>query len=249
MVRNASNAVECFTDCASNGTSNPSNRLSRTFEIIPFFMPEESQALPGQQPVINKHVSSQGTQFDIGSFDFPNSSAVFEDGASQNARRFEMFVGNRFRADVSAAHHLAPEILVTEEGNNHCWLSALERDGCCARTSMNYTSFYSWEKPVVRGVVEHEDVFWDVISSKSTPALRHQSTNTCHFNGLEDHFGELVSVIDNNGAKSNVNRGVSSRDEVFQLLWWLKGRGQVKEHEASYVNFTAPVLRLGYKTR
>ena len=93
------------------------------------------------------------------------------------------FVSSRF----GLADHGAPERLVTEKGNDHCWLRALEADSASSGSSMMHHCFASWEEPVVWRVLEHEHIVWTIsIGSETTPTLRDQSANTGHLDSFKN---------------------------------------------------------------
>ena len=73
---------------------------------------------------------------------------------------------------------------------------------------------HTWEQPIVRRVLQHEDIFRSVVATQATPALGNERSHSGYLDSVKDHLCKLIRVINDNTSEANVDRRLPCVQEI-----------------------------------
>jgi len=72
---------------------------------------------------------------------------------------------------------------------------------------MMHHSTYSGKQPVMRRIVEQEDVVRGIVlTTKSPPTFTNKSSYSCFLHGFENKGGKLVGIVNHNTTETDIYR-------------------------------------------
>lgn len=109
--------------------------------------------------------------------------------------------------------------------------------GCAGRKRRAY-------QPVVRDIINHEDVVWGLTASNAAPALVDNRAHPGLLDRVEDELREFLRVVDDDTAEADIDRRLSRIEKVGKILRRLKVIGELQKDVTSNIDLWSPVLWL-----